>query len=256
MTDLLFYQSPVPLHPHTHRSLRLAVRNDYRFAAKTNSVPLTGLEFIEAAKEYAIVFVRTRADLIVPAVLLGLRDGQNVFVKSNGGWDAHYVPAFVRRYPFALGAGGRGQERVVCIDLAYNGLNAPEGEILLDEHGQPTTVLKGILRFLEEYQVRWQRTERFVRRLRDLDLFMALAARIDLVDGQRFKLDQLLIVDEQKLLAQPDTAALSIFRTGELAWIYTHLASLTNLSRLLDRLAMRREDQATSKADLASFDRP
>ncbi len=242
MDSLLFYQDPVPLDTHVHRALRLApVLNDYRFAAKTNSVPLAGLEFIEAAKEYTIVFTRTHEGLIVPAALLGLREGENLFVEAAGGWGARYIPAFVRRYPFALGAGGQERERPVCIDLAYSGCNAADGEALFDDHGEPTAALQNILHFFEDYQVHWTRTERFVQRLQDFDLFMALTAKIELFDGRHFALDGLLIVDEQKLLGQPDAAALSVFRAGELAWIYAHLASLTNLSRLLDRLVEREE---------------
>ena len=244
MTSLLFYQDPVPLDARVHRSLRLApVQNDYLFAAKTNSVPLAGLEFIEAAKEYPIVFTRTHEGTIVPAALLGLCKGENLFVACDGGWGAHYIPAFVRRYPFALGAGGQESERPVCIDLAYSGCNAADGEALFDEQGQPTDALQDILHFFEDYQVHWTRTERFVHRLQELDLFMALTAKIELFDGRHFALEGLLIVDEQKLLGQPDAAALSVFRAGELAWIYAHLASLTNLSRLLDRMVEREENQ-------------
>jgi hypothetical protein len=63
----------------------------------------------------------------VPAVLLGLREAENLFVDRDGKWDARYVPAFVRRYPFVPGKGPQG-ELLVCIDEASSCFDAAEGE--------------------------------------------------------------------------------------------------------------------------------
>ncbi len=38
----------------------------------------------------------------MPAVLLGIRDQENLYVDDNGAWNAKYIPAFVRRYPFVF----------------------------------------------------------------------------------------------------------------------------------------------------------
>jgi len=46
-----------------------------------------------------------------------------------------------------------------------------------------------------------------------------------------------LAVDEKKLLKLDDTKALELFRSGELAWIYSHLLSLGSLSGMVKRIA-------------------
>jgi hypothetical protein len=46
-----------------------------------------------------------------------------------------------------------------------------------------------------------------------------------------------MVVDEKKLLGLSDEVVLSLFRSGELSWIYAHLMSISNLKRLTHRAA-------------------
>ena len=66
---------------------------------------------------------------------------------------------------------------------------------------------------------------------------MALDAKIDMTDGTQFALTGLLAVDEKKLLKLDDRKALVLFRSGELAWIYSPLLSLGSLSGMVKRIA-------------------
>ncbi|MEX0940925.1 MAG: SapC family protein [Pseudomonadales bacterium] len=238
MANLLFYDKPAALNKVAHKDFKIKpVEGDFGFARNTNSVILAGVEFTEAAKEYPIVFAKA-GDNIVPVALLGLRNEENLFVDDQGKWDARYIPAFVRRYPFVLAETAEQGQRMVCIDESYPGFNKNEGEPLF-ENDEPTRLLKQAIEFLEEYQRQYLRTERFVKRLQDNDLLMSLNARIDMVDGKQFSLSGLLAVDEKKLLALPDDKALELFRSGELAWLYCHLTSLGTLARMVDRVADR-----------------
>ncbi len=248
MANLLFYEKPTALNKVTHQNYRIKpVGDNFSFARKTNSVILAGVEFTEASKEYPICFAKA-GDSIVPVALLGLRNEENLFVdQKTGKWDARYVPAFVRRYPFVLAETGDQGQRMVCIDEAYAGFSESEGEPLF-EGEEATPLLKQAMEFLEQYQNQYMRTERFVQRLQENDLLMALNAQVDMVDGQKFALTGLLAVDEKKLLALSDEKALEFFRSGELAWLYCHLMSLGNTSRMIDRVA--RID--APKADAAS----
>jgi len=239
MANLLFYQKPVPLNKNDHKDKKISSSGrNFEFAGNTNSVILAGVEFSEAGKEYPIVFAQA-GENIIPVALLGLRNEENLYVsEDDGSWDARYIPAFVRRYPFVLAETGEAGQRVVCIDEAFDGFNDDEGEPLFD--GEETTpILQQAMEFLEEYQKQYIRTEAFVQRLRENDLLMALNARVDMVDGQQFGLTGLLAVDERKLLQMPDDRALALFRSGELSWIYCHLMSLGCMGRLIDRIASR-----------------
>ncbi len=245
MTTLLFYDKPVALNKVTHQDTKIKLTDgNYDFAKRTNSVILAGIEFTEAAKEYPIVFAQS-GESIVPVALLGLRNEENLFVEDDGTWDARYIPAFVRRYPFVLTAVPDSQQQVVCIDESYPGFDAKDGEALFSADGEPTPILAKAMEFLEEYQRQYRRTETFLTRLQENDLLMSLNAKVDLVDGKQFALTGLLAVDERKLLELGDEKALEMFRSGELAWIYCQLMSLGCMSRMVDRIAARELPQAS-----------
>jgi hypothetical protein len=238
MSNLMFYQQPVPLNKATHKDKKIRSQNrTFEFSARTNSVILAGVEFSEASKEYPIVFAEAGKN-IVPVAMLGLRNGENLFVDESGLWDAHYIPAFVRRYPFVLADTPESDQRVVCIDEAYEGFTDRDGEPLFDGE-EPSPLLKQALDFLEQYQKQYVRTESFVKRLRDNELMMALNAKVDVLNGQQFGLTGLLAVDERKLVELSDSKAIELFRTGELSWIYFHLTSLGCMGRIIERMAAR-----------------
>lgn len=239
MSDAVYYEKPVMLDRERHRRRRIGPSTSFAFARRANSLYLAGVEFAEAGKEYAIVFTRGANQKVLPVAMLGLRSRENLFVDDQGQWAAAYIPAFVRRYPFVL-AELSGQAMGVCIDEAFAGLSDKEGEPLFDAQGHNTPFLQNAIDFLERYQQEYQRTEAFCRRLERAGLLTGMNAKADLVDGRSFTVGGLLVVDEQKLMALPDAVALSLFRSGELHLVSMHLASLSNMKKLVDRMAQRK----------------
>jgi len=235
-----WYERPVLLDRERHRRRRVQAAGGFAFARQAHSLVLAAAEFNEACKEYAIVFTRSPAGKVVPVAMLGLRAGDNLFVGEDGRWDARYVPAFVRRYPFVL-AQLPGQEQLaVCVDEAFPGWNVTQGEALFDAEGRDTPFLRNALDFLGQYQREHQRSEAFCARLEQAGVLKEMNARADLADGRAFTVDGLLVVDEAKLMALPDATVLSLFRGGELHLVSMHLASLSNMQRLVDRMAARK----------------
>lgn len=98
MTTLLFYEKPVPLTVDVHLKVRLgSLGGNVGFAAKTNSIPLAAVEFIDTAREYPIAFTGKVDGPPFPIALVGVRQNENLFVTEDVRWDGRYVPAFVRR---------------------------------------------------------------------------------------------------------------------------------------------------------------
>ncbi|MBF0192668.1 MAG: SapC family protein [Magnetococcales bacterium] len=241
MSQVMFYGRPEPIRKEHHRNLRLdASRADLSFAARANSVPLAGPEFQHAAKEYPIVFIQTGTGGILAAALLGVRADENLFIGPDARWNAHYVPAFVRRYPFILAESGADPDQwAVCLDATYPGFNTETGEPLFADNDEPSPLLNHTIRFLQECQEGFRRTETFVQRLQELELLGNLSARVETKGGQKFAMQGLMAVDEKKLLALEAPKAMELFRSGELGWIYSHLISLANINRLATLLAAR-----------------
>ncbi|MDP2831783.1 MAG: SapC family protein [Pseudomonadota bacterium] len=240
MKTLLFYEKPVALNRESHRDVHVEMPSDFSFASGINSVLLSGMEFIEALREYPIVFARLEDGRVIPVALLGLRESENLYVLDNGRWDARYVPAFVRRYPFVLAESTQNKTLTVCIDEAYEGLDADDGQTLFDEEGKETPFLKQLMEFMSQYQTDFKRTERFVNHIRSLGLFTEMSAKVELTDGRNVLLKDFLVVDEKKLQDLDKNNAQALLKSGEMGLVYAHLLSLGNLARLVDRLAERK----------------
>ena len=82
MPSLLFYEKPVALNREQHRNTRIGPVGNYHYAARTNSVALAAAEFVEACKEYPIVFADVGGRMI-PVALLGLREDENLFIDAT-----------------------------------------------------------------------------------------------------------------------------------------------------------------------------
>ncbi|MDK9703888.1 MAG: SapC family protein [Sulfuritalea sp.] len=236
MSEMMFYERVVALNDQTHAQLKVRPATSFAYAAKTNSVPLLVSEFFEAAREYPIIFARGEAGP-VPAALLGLREAENLYVGGEGKWDARYVPAFVRRYPFVPGKGAQG-ELLVCIDEASPCFDRKEGEALFAE-GKPTAQLEHAIKFLTEFHQAAALTEQLGRRLDELGLLRQADSLAQLKDGSQVRLSGLHVVDETKLRALDRDAVQELFGNNSLAAIYAHLMSLGNLGALVDRLSRR-----------------
>ena len=236
MSEMMFYERVVALNDQTHAKLKVRPATNFAYAAGTNSVPLLASEFFEAAREYPIVFARGENGP-TPAAMLGLREAENLYVNQAGKWDARYVPAFVRRYPFVPGKGAQG-ELLVCIDEASPCFGTKEGEALFVD-GKPSPQLDHAMKFLTEFHQAAAATEALGRRLQELGLLRPADSLAQLSDGTQFRLNGLSVVDEAKLRALERDVVHELFASGTLAVIHAHLISLGNLGALLDRLSRR-----------------
>lgn len=238
MANAQFFKKPVAVNRDLHRKARLGSEPDFRFAQNINCVALTLVEFTEACKEYPIVFAAI-GDKHVPVALLGLRDDENLFIDAAGQWDARYIPASVRRYPFVLANNGP-SGWLVCVDEASRAFNAADGQALFDEAGKSQPVLDGALSFLQAFQVEFTRTEAFMALLAEHQLLTEMTAKFDLKDGRGFMVKGLFLIDEKKFQALDAAVLQRLVASADAAWIYAHLISMSNLRRLLDRMAARK----------------
>lgn len=235
MVQFLYYDSLVALNRESHKNKRIKpAEAPFTFAKGVNSVPLAAAEFALAAHEYPVVFAGDSVENATPVALLGLSQNQNAYVDEDGNWGEGYRPAFIRQYPFVLADTGK-DDLTVCIDESFEGLNEDEGEPLFNEDGSESDMLKRALEFLRDYRVQMQRTAEFTKKLVELELLTPRTVQIRKADGKQTNLQGMFVVDETKLRELSDEDALSLFRTGGMAAIYSHLMSVRNLARLTKR---------------------
>jgi hypothetical protein len=231
----LFYRDPVPLSGQLHSEWRL-IDGDVGFAADTPYIPLVLAEIAAASRDYPVVFTTSDAH---PIAVLGL-ERVNLFVE-DGRWDASaYVPAYVRRYPFAFMSTREPNGFCLAIDAASERV-AREGEAgaVLFEGDAPSPMTRQALEFCAAFGRDATATEEFARALKAHDLLIDRRADATLPDGRKFGLQGFQIIDREKLAALDDVVVLAWHRAGYLSLIYFHLASLDRFSALLARQAAR-----------------
>jgi hypothetical protein len=240
MTILNFYEKPISLDRDLHRQMRMRPSpKGYGFAAHIIAAPLATIEFAQAVFEYPIVFTLKDDAPGTPVALVGVRENENLFVNPDGRWAADYVPAFVRRYPYVLNIDAGSDQPLVLIDEAFDGFNATEGDRLFNDDGSETPVLQTALAFLADFKMQGELSNEFMGRLKKYDLLVPQAVSLNRGSEQSIALDGFFIVDEKRLGALSDATLLELTRNGDLARIHTHLLSLGNVNRLVQRLSAR-----------------
>lgn len=243
--SMLFYKKIEALSAKLHSKLKLDKTNKYGFASHSYWVPLAGIEFLSAGKNYPVIFLQ-EGDHFIPSALLGLKDGQNLFVDSNGDWEASsYIPAFVRRYPFVLAKGTpESEELTVCLDLeSPQWTEAKDAQALFTESGDKSPFLEGILQFLSAYHADMARTQEFSDILQREELLSSQTVTITGERGQTFDVQNVYIIDEKKWMGLSGDLLAELNQKGMLAWVYAHLFSLNNFPGIYDRFLQKKESE-------------
>ena len=229
MPELLFYKDPAPLNREIHKELKYQSSADYRFTEDINSVPLTGIEFFEGSRDMPVLFSRDNDGKYFPLALLSLMESGHKQLDDSGHWENSYVPAFVRRYPFALT-----DEGTVCFDQEAGQLGE-DGEALFDTEGENSETLNNIINFLNNYDQQYKNTRAYCDECSELELFAPFNLQVLVDKDNPLRLEGLYAIDENKLGELPEDKINHWFKSGWLAWSYAHLHSLGALKRLLKK---------------------
>ena len=228
----LFYRRPEPLDPVRHKGLGISAKADYGFASTANAVMLTAMEFALASRTYPIVF--TTGQEPSPVAILGVRKDQNLFV-SDGRWAPRtYIPAYIRRYPFAFVESDDKTRLTLCIDVEAEAVTA-DAETKFFDDSEPSEYTKKALDFCTSFQTQHNLTNKLCAELRKHELLISRQAEITLPNGEKTAIRDFLIVDEQKLNSLPDEVFLEFRKSGLLPFVYFHLMSIANFRDLSEK---------------------
>lgn len=229
----LFYRSLEGLHSEVHGDWRLK-EGDAGFTSETPFVPIVASELAAASRSYPIVFA---ADSTQPVAVLGL-ERRNLFVEEGRWAQDTYVPAYVRRYPFAFLRTADPEGFALSIDSGSDRVvqGGEEGMALFSD-GEPSDLTRQALEFCAAFGRDAEMTTLFATALREQDLLIDRRADATLPDGRKLGLEGFQIVDAEKFAALDDETVLAWHRKGLLALVHFHLASLDRFNGLLERQA-------------------
>jgi len=244
------FKKIVPLQIGKHASFRLKPIQSFNFAANIHVANILTHEYRRAASTYPIIFIEDQAlDLFRSMALLGLTPQENLFVNSEGKWEATYVPAVLRRYPFAMARSEKADDRfAVCIDEESEFFSKTEGQPLFTAQGKPGQLLENVQKFLSTLHKMDQFTQTFCRKLKENNMFAPMNLQI-VHKGKTQNMTGAYVVNEQRLRSIKNETFLEWREKDYLSLIYCHLTSLLQVERLIQ---MRGKNMAKQK-DLVSL---
>jgi hypothetical protein len=229
--------NPVLLNHVEHRDLRVDDRRGAAFGDDVMYAPAVPAEFRSLQAHYPIVFQRDAAGGFHPLALLGLRQGENLFLEGER-WDATYIPLAIQRQPFLIGVSGG--ERMVHVDLDHPRVRAGTGEALFQGPGIASEFLERARTTLLMLHDGLLATPAFVDALQRHQLLESFVLDIRLDDGSDNRLAGFHTIDEQRLHALDGAALEQLSRDGHLLPVYMVLASLSRFRDLIERMNRRR----------------
>lgn len=227
----ILYGTVEALDAQTHTGLGIKSAEDFSFTRAAHYVPLTASEVGLAAAFYPIVFV---GDPPLPLAVLGLREGENLFVDAENRWMAGaYLPGYIRRYPFILIGNAEDPRLTVGIDRSTGFITEGTDRPLFTAEGKATDTLQQAMDYCQQYQRDYAATMKACRLLNEQGLFVDNEAKFTLRDGTEGGLRGLKLIDRKKVEEAPDDQLIGWRSAGLLPVIYAHMISQSHWHRLV-----------------------
>ncbi len=232
------FKKVVPVTKENHSHLFVKGTDNFLFAKDFHIAPIALKEFFRAAAYYPIIFLEEPSSKeLRPVALLGLQQGENLYIDDQGKWLVPYVPAAIRRYPFTLAPTQDPNQFLICVDEESDLVGTEEGNPLFTAEGELSETMEHVRKYLTELHQMEQFTHQVCKELKDMNLFTSMNLNFQNM-GQTQQIRGLYLVNEENLNKLGDNEFLKLRRSNALPAIYAHLASLPQA----DRLAQFRRD--------------
>lgn len=228
----------VVLDSTDHREIRIRPGASAELGDAVMACLTVPSEFRRVQNEFPILFRRDLDSGHFSALaLFGFENGENLFLDGER-WDARYRPLALSIQPFLVGRSADGKSPTqVHIDLGHARIAAEgqEGVRPFDEFGQPTPYLEAVIQGLDELDQGYRSSGDFFAALERYELLEPFSLDVELRDGSKQRLVGYHLIDEEKLRALEPGALADLHSGGFLMPIFMALASLANLSALIER---------------------
>lgn len=232
------------LDNNKHRNLKLKSTTRFEHMYHRNMVPLVANEFMHAAINFPIFFIKEANTAEFKAVgLLGFDQDENLYFTPER-LNTNYFPLNVQRYPFVLTAETADSENfAIAIDTTSDLVSDTDGQRLFTDDGEPTDDLHKVSAFLSELMTKELATKKFIDYLIDNDLLHEASLSLALGDEGNTSLNGVYKVNEERLdEIEPDVLA-QLHKRHYLPAIFAHLTSIGQLQRMVALKRMKSQSK-------------
>jgi hypothetical protein len=247
-----------------HHDLAVAMGHGSEFGDAVNQVLVFPTEWQDVQREYPILFRRGEDGRLQSVALVGLDRDENLFL-GNGAWHARYVPALHQRGPFSIGltraedggADGSGGEPMIYVDLDHprivaggidaGGIGAGGGaagaQAIFLPHGGNSPYLEAVAEILRRIHAGVAASGPMFEAFEAEGLIEPVKLEIALDETTKYTLDDVFMISADRMGAMDGAALARLHGPGFLQAAFWALASLGNVTRLIelktDRLSVR-----------------
>ena len=226
------YKKLEVLNKIQHKNKSVAEVSDFLYSKNLINAPIALSEFFEACKNYPIFFAKDKDNKWFSTALLGYKEGENLFVDKKGKWkELHYIPAFIRGFPFILVNQENKKEMVVSIDSEYLD-EKKSSKKLFDENGNNSEFLNNVIGFLNQYYTDSLSANEFIKQLETWELLEEKVVNNKKPSNSLKLLGGFFIVNEEKLKHLSKKKKDDICAKDAYSLITAHLISLSNIQKL------------------------
>ena len=226
------YKKLEVLNKIEHKNKGVLEVTDFLYSKNLINAPIAISEFFEACKNYPIFFSKGQDEKWFATVLLGYKENENLFVNEKGVWkELHYIPAFIRSYPFILSNSADKKELLLAVEKESLSENKTSKK-LFDKEGNNSEFLNGVLDFLNQFYNDTLSTSEFIKQLEDWELLEEKVANVVNSKNEKFSLNGFFVVNEEKLKHLSKKKKDDICAKNAYALITAHLISLSNIHKI------------------------
>ncbi|MBL8548802.1 MAG: SapC family protein [Hyphomonadaceae bacterium] len=224
-----------------HGKLRVIARHGSAYGDSVNQALVFPTEFAAIQREYPILLFKEGGGAFQAVALLGLDRDENLFLDAQG-WHARVVPAVHQRGPFLIGPShGIGGDPKIHIDLDDPRVSESEGEPLFLPQGGNAPYLQRVIRALVVIHEGVDLGRRLYPALEAAGLIEPVNVEIQLSEREQYNLADYYSVSAEKLASLGGGELQSLNMQGFLLPAFLMLASLDNVSRLIELKQRKRE---------------
>ena len=220
-----------------HHDLRVDGGHSARYGDAVNQVMVFPNEFESVQRDCPIVFRQSTEGPLRPVAILGLAKDENLFLEEEGGWSVDaYVPAMLRRGPFALSApaGDEGDPQIF-VDTGHRRITKDGGQPLFLPQGGNAPYLERALDALRTIYFGDTLFDPMIAAFESADLLRPVNLEVRVSEEALYAISDVRVIDAQRLAALGGGELQALHRGGFLQSAFLAAASLGNLQRLADR---------------------